>query len=58
MLDAAGNHFIDATQSAPLVAGASIAPVFTVDDVDVGRGTVGGDVFSFSEHGRKLAGLL
>jgi hypothetical protein len=26
MRDAAGNHFIDATQAAPLVAGASIAP--------------------------------
>src|SRR6266850_169855 len=58
MLDAAGNHFIDATQSAPLVASASIAPVFTVDDVDVGRGTVGGDVFSFSEHGREVARIV
>ena len=58
MLDAAGNHFIDATQSAPLVAGASIAPVFTVDDVDVGRGTVGGDVFSFSEHGREVGRIV
>ena len=42
MLDAAGNRFIDATKSDPLVASASIAPVFTLDDVDVGRGTVGG----------------
>jgi len=58
MLDAAGNHFIDATQSVPLVAGASVAPVFTVDDVDVGRGTVGGDVFSFAAHGREVGGII
>jgi len=58
MQDAAGNHFIDATQSAPMVAEASIAPVFIVDDVDVGRGTVGGDVFSFAAHGREVARIL
>ena len=58
MRDAAGNHFIDATQAAPLVAGASIAPVFTVDDVDVGNGTVGGDLFSFAAHGREVAGIV
>jgi len=58
MRDAAGNHFIDATQAVPLVAGASIAPVFTVDDVDVGNGTVGGDVFSFAAHGREVAGIV
>jgi PAS domain S-box-containing protein len=58
MRDAAGNHFIDATQAAPLVAGASIAPVFTVDDVDVGNGTVGGNVLSFAAHGREVAGIV
>jgi len=58
MQDAAGNHFIDATQSVPLVASASIAPVFVLDDVDVGRGTVGGDVFSFAAHGRDVAGIV
>ena len=58
MLDAAGNHFIDATQSAPMVARASNAPVFVVDDVDVGKGTVGGDVFSFAAHGREVAGIV
>ena len=58
MQDAAGNHFIDATQSVPLVASASVAPVFAVDDVDVGRGTVGGDVFSFAAHGRELGGII
>lgn len=58
MRDAAGNHFIDATQAAPLVAATSIAPVFTVDDVDVGNGTVGGSVFSFAAHGREVAGIV
>ncbi len=52
-----GNHFIDATQSAPMVAGAANAPVFAVDDVDVGRGTVGGDVFSFDLTGQVVAGM-
>jgi len=58
MGDAAGNRFIDATQAAPLVARASTAPVFTVDDVDVGNGTVGGNVFSFAAHGREVAGIV
>ena len=58
MEDAAGNHFIDSTQSAPMVANAANAPVFVVDDVDVGRGTVGGDVFSFAIEGRETAKML
>jgi PAS domain S-box-containing protein len=57
MQDAAGTHFIDATQSAPMVAGAANAPVFAVDDVDVGGGTVGGDVFSFDLTGQVVAGM-
>src|SRR5207344_2296456 len=36
----------------PLIAGASKAPVFVVDDVDLGRGTVGGDLLSFTSAGR------
>ena len=56
MQDAAGFHFIDASQSVPLVAGASNAPVFVVDDVDIGRGTVGGDVLSFAARARLLQG--
>ena len=55
MEDAAGTHFIDATQSVPMVASAANAPVFAVDDVDVGRGTVGGDVFSFALGGQTAA---
>jgi len=58
MEDAAGNHFIDATQSAPMVANAANAPVFVVDDVDVGGGTVGGDVYSFAIEGRETAKML
>ena len=58
MEDAARNHFIDATQSAPMVANAANAPVFVVDDVDVGGGTVGGDVFSFAIEGRETAKML
>jgi signal transduction histidine kinase/ABC-type uncharacterized transport system substrate-binding protein len=55
--DGAGNWFIDATQSVPLVAGAANAPVFTMDDVDVREGAVGGDVMSYKGEG-KNAGVL
>src|SRR4029077_3874 len=57
MQDAAGSHFVDAIQSVPMEAGAANAPVFVVDDVDVGRGTVGGDVTSFVLAGRVAAGM-
>jgi signal transduction histidine kinase/ABC-type uncharacterized transport system substrate-binding protein len=55
MQDAAGSRFIDASQSVPLVAGAANAPVFVVDDVDIGHGTVGGDVLSFAAQGQVAA---
>jgi PAS domain S-box-containing protein len=55
--DAAGSHFIDATQSVPLVAQAASAPVFVVDDVDVGRGSVGGHVLSFAAQGQVAADI-
>lgn len=42
--DTAGTHFIDSAQSVPMIAGAANAPVFVLDDLDVGRGTVGGYV--------------
>jgi PAS domain S-box-containing protein len=57
MKDAVGTHFIDATQSAPMVARTANAPVFAVDDVDVGSGTVGGDVFSFDLAGKAAASM-
>ena len=53
--DAAGTHFIDAAQSVPMVASAANAPVFVVDDVDVGRGSTGGDVLSLAAEGRTAA---
>ena len=52
MQDASGTRFIDATQSVPLIASASRAPVFVVDDVDLGGGTAGGDLLSFTSDGR------
>jgi len=55
--DAAGSHFIDATQSVPLVAQASNAPVFVVDDVDVRGGAVGGHVLSFTSQGKAAADM-
>ncbi|HKV76966.1 MAG TPA: ABC transporter substrate binding protein [Candidatus Sulfotelmatobacter sp.] len=57
MQDAAGTHFLDATQSVPMEASAANAPVFVVDDTDVGRGAVGGDVTSFVLAGRAAAGM-
>ncbi len=56
--DAMGTRFVDATQSVPMVVGAANAPVFVVDDVDVGKGTVGGDVVSFSQAGQIAAAMV
>jgi signal transduction histidine kinase len=55
MEDAAGSHFIDATQSVPLVAGAANAPIFVVDDVDLRDGTVGGYLISWVTDGQVAA---
>lgn len=55
--DAAGTHFIDETQSLPLVVGAANAPVFVTEDTFIGQGAVGGYVTSYSEEGR-VAGSL
>ena len=55
--DASGTRFIDATQSVPMIASAANAPVFVVDDVDVGRGTVGGYVWSLATEGQVAAGM-
>lgn len=57
MEDAAGEHFIDASQSAPLVANAANAPVFVLDDVDLGNGTVGGDLLSWVATGHIAGGM-
>jgi len=55
MEDAAGSHFIDATQSVPLVTGAANAPIFVVDDVDLGKGAVGGYLISWVLDGQVAA---
>lgn len=55
--DAAGDRFIDSTQSVPLLASAANAPVFVVDDVDLRAGTVGGDLVSWAEDARIAAGM-
>jgi signal transduction histidine kinase len=55
MQDADGTRFIDANQSVPLVAGAANAPVFVVDDVDLGKGTVGGYLLSWATIGQTVA---
>jgi signal transduction histidine kinase len=55
--DSAGAHFIDATQAVPLVASAANAPVFVMDDVDIGHGTVGGNVLSWAADGKAAAGM-
>ena len=57
MQDAAGNPFIDASQSIPMVAAAANAPVFAFDDVDVGNGAVGGNVLSWAAQA-KAAGQM
>jgi PAS domain S-box-containing protein len=54
MQDAAGERFIDASQSVPLIASAARAPVFVVDDVDLGNGTVGGYLVSRAAIGKTV----
>ena len=55
--DAAGTHFIDETQSLPMVVAAANAPVFVMEDTFVGQGTTGGYVTPYGDEGR-IAGSL
>jgi PAS domain S-box-containing protein len=55
--DSAGTMFIDSAQSVPLVAGASSAPVFVMDDIDLRGGTVGGDLVNWADDGRAAASM-
>lgn len=57
MRDAAGNHFINASQSVPMIAHAASAAVFVLDESGVGRGAVGGDVLSWSVEGETAAAM-
>jgi PAS domain S-box-containing protein len=54
--DGAGNRFISATQSLPMVISAANAPVFTTADTLVGQGSVGGYVMNYAAQGRVAAG--
>jgi signal transduction histidine kinase len=58
MQDGAGVNFIDETQALPMIARAANAPVFAAEDVDVGKGTVGGYVLSFKEQGKIVAHMV
>jgi signal transduction histidine kinase/ABC-type uncharacterized transport system substrate-binding protein len=53
--DAAGSRFVDSAQSVPLIVSAANAPIYVVDDVDFGRGTVGGYLISWEADGRAAA---
>ena len=53
--DAAGTHFVAATQSLPMVVNAANAPVFVLSDTLVGAGAVGGSVVSWATQGRIAA---
>jgi PAS domain S-box-containing protein len=53
-LDAAGTHFIGASQADPLVLEAANAPVFGMSDVDMGHGEVGGYLDSFAMQGKVM----
>ena len=55
--DAAGTHFIDETQSLPMVIGSANAPVFVMEDTFVGQGTIGGYVTPYSDEGRIAGGM-
>ena len=57
MQDTSGAHFVDAGQSVPMVASAANAPVFVVDDVDLGSGTVGGNLLSWAATGQVAASM-
>ena len=53
--DAAGFCFIDSAQSVPLIVSAANAPIYVMDDVDLGRGTVGGYLISWEADARVAA---
>jgi PAS domain S-box-containing protein len=55
--DSAGKHFINARQSAPMVAKAADVPVYTLSDVLIGQGFVGGYVSSYAAQGQVAADI-
>src|SRR5215470_12399507 len=57
MRDAAETPFIDASQSVPMIVSVANAPIFVVDDVDLGTGAVGGNLLSFKTQGQVAAAM-
>jgi len=55
--DAAGTRFIGATQAGSMVISAANAPVFSVSDVNIGHGEVGGYLDSFAAEGQIAGGM-
>jgi PAS domain S-box-containing protein len=51
-LDAAGAHFVGASQADPMIVKAANAPVYGPSDVDLGHGEVGGYLDSFALQGK------
>jgi PAS domain S-box-containing protein len=48
--DAAGTHYLVASQSTPLIIQAASAPVFAMGDVEMGQGGLGGYMMSFAKE--------
>ena len=55
--DSAGKHFINVRQSVPMVAKAANVPVYTMADMLVGQGFVGGYVSSYAAQGEVAADI-
>lgn len=55
--DATGTRFVSGAESGPMVAAAASAPVFSLYDVYLNHGEVGGDLSSLSDEG-KVAGEM
>jgi len=56
--DAAGTKFVASTQATPMVVSAANSPVFSLSDVDLGHGEVGGDFTSFAKEGEVVGGIV
>jgi signal transduction histidine kinase/ABC-type uncharacterized transport system substrate-binding protein len=57
-VDTSGHRFINAKESAPMVAAASAVPVFSMADVYLGTGIVGGYVSSYTVQGKVAAQMV
>ena len=56
--DAAGTKFVASTQAAPMALSAANGPVFSLSDVDLGHGEIGGDLTSFTKEGEVVGGIV